>query len=80
MGTNNGSRAVDLEYPLAFQESFARILETAPARPKFRFVLLSGKFVVQDQDKHLWFLDKPRKLKVRRISRPLRPSRHTRRS
>ncbi|KAJ4288277.1 hypothetical protein N0V88_007468 [Collariella sp. IMI 366227] len=33
-----------------------------PERP-FRFLLLSGKFVTRNQDKTLWFLEKPRKLK-----------------
>jgi hypothetical protein len=65
MGTNTGNVAVDYEYPLAFQETFTGILEKLPGRPKFRFVLLSGKFVTRDQDKSLWFLDMPRKLKVR---------------
>jgi len=67
MGTNNGSLAVDFEYPLAFQESFVQVLEKSPERPKFRFVLLSGKFVIRDQDKNLWLLEKPRKLKVCQI-------------
>lgn len=64
MGTNTGNLQVDFEYPLTFQENFLRILEENPERPPFRYVLLSGKFVTQDQDKTLWFLDMPRKLKV----------------
>ncbi|KAI5464442.1 hypothetical protein BGZ63DRAFT_401394 [Mariannaea sp. PMI_226] len=65
MGTYTGSLAADLEYPLAFQENMTRVLEARPSgsRPRFRFIQLSGKFVRQDQDKKLWFLEKPRKIK-----------------
>ncbi|KAK1764156.1 hypothetical protein QBC33DRAFT_548236 [Phialemonium atrogriseum] len=41
----------------------ARVLETKPSRPGFRYVHLSGKFVRQNQEEKLWFLDKPRKIK-----------------
>lgn len=64
MGTSSADVEVNLEYPVAFQESFVRILEQSPEGPRFRFVLLSGKFVVQDQNEGLWFLDAPRKIKV----------------
>lgn len=64
MGTNTGSLTADLEYPLAFLESMARVLETKPSRPRFRYVHLSGKFVGQNQEEKLWFLEKPRKIKV----------------
>lgn len=64
MGTYDGSLAADLEYPLAFLESMARVLEAEPSRTQFRYVHLSGKFVRQDQEKKLWFLEKPRKIKV----------------
>jgi hypothetical protein len=67
MGSYDGNVLVDYDYPVAFQESFVRVVleqNASPPRP-FRFVLLSGKFVTQDQDKSLCFLDQPRKLKVR---------------
>lgn len=64
MGTYTGSVTVDLEYPVAFLESMARVLETKHSRPRFRYVHLSGKFVRQNQEEKLWFLEKPRKIKV----------------
>jgi hypothetical protein len=64
MGSYNGSPTADLEYPLTFLESMARVLETKPSRPRFRCVHLSGKFVRQNQEEKLWFMDKPRKMKV----------------
>ncbi|KAI1505757.1 hypothetical protein F5X99DRAFT_415816 [Biscogniauxia marginata] len=63
MGSYPGSLSADLQYPLAFLESMARVLETNPGRPRFRYVHLSGKFVRQNQEEKLWFLDKPRKIK-----------------
>lgn len=56
---------VDMEYPLAFQTAFAALLEKQPKREPFRFIHLSGKWVVQEQDAKLWVNDYPRKLKVR---------------
>ncbi|KAI1025171.1 hypothetical protein LB505_009458 [Fusarium chuoi] len=52
-----------MEYPLAFQTAFAAILEKQPKREPFRFIHLSGKWVVQEQDAKLWVNDYPRKLK-----------------
>ncbi|KAJ9144496.1 putative Nucleoside-diphosphate-sugar epimerase [Pleurostoma richardsiae] len=63
MGTYTGSLTADLEYPLAFSESMARVLETKPSRSQFRYVHLSGKFVRQNQEAKLWFFEKPRKIK-----------------
>ncbi|KAF4975766.1 hypothetical protein FZEAL_7482 [Fusarium zealandicum] len=65
MGTYdmNGNRAVDLEYPLAFMEEMARVLQTEPRKFPFKYVHLSGTFVRQDQEKKLWFLEQSRKLK-----------------
>ncbi|KAH6970663.1 hypothetical protein BKA56DRAFT_496937 [Ilyonectria sp. MPI-CAGE-AT-0026] len=63
MGSYNGSVAVDLEYPIAFQESMARVLESKDIKSRFRYVILGGKFVRQNQEQKLWFLDKPRKIK-----------------
>lgn len=65
MGSYAGSLAADLEYPVAFLESMIPVLEKHTGRPPFRYVHLSGKFVRQDQEKRLWFMEKPRKIKVR---------------
>ncbi|KAM0503471.1 hypothetical protein ACHAO3_006773 [Verticillium nonalfalfae] len=57
---------VNHDYPVAFQEAFAEVLrEERPAGPRFRFILLSGKFVRQDQEQHLYFLEEARKIKGR---------------
>ncbi|KAI3325811.1 hypothetical protein HD806DRAFT_553083 [Xylariaceae sp. AK1471] len=63
MGSYTGNRAADVEYPVAFLESMARVLETRPARPRIKFVHLSGKFTRQDQEKKLWFMDYARKIR-----------------
>ncbi|KAF5660136.1 hypothetical protein FHETE_9109 [Fusarium heterosporum] len=65
MGSYTGNVNVDMEYPLAFQVAFAALLEQQPKRPQFRFIHLSGLFVIQDQDAKLWVNDFPRKLKGR---------------
>lgn len=66
MGTyDTNNVTVNHDYPVAFQEAFAEVLrEERPAGPRFRFVLLSGKFVRQDQEQHLYFLEEARKIKV----------------
>lgn len=64
MGSYNGSVTVDLEYGLAFIEAMGKVLEANLPITPFRYVQLSGKFVRQDQDAKLWFLEYPRKLKV----------------
>ncbi|PCD33641.1 hypothetical protein AU210_009861 [Fusarium oxysporum f. sp. radicis-cucumerinum] len=63
MGSYRGNVNVDMEYPLAFQTAFAPLLEKQPKREPFRFIHLSGKWVVQEQDAKLWVNDYPRKLK-----------------
>ncbi|QPC70327.1 hypothetical protein HYE68_001079 [Fusarium pseudograminearum] len=63
MGSYRGNVRVDMEYPLAFQSAFVPLLEKQPKRPRFRFIHLSGKFVIQNQDAKLWVNDYPRKLK-----------------
>ncbi|KAL6917368.1 hypothetical protein FSST1_008863 [Fusarium sambucinum] len=63
MGSYRGNLRADLEYPIAFQLAFAPLLKKQPKRPRFRFIHLSGKFVIQDQDAKLWVNDYPRKLK-----------------
>ena len=74
IGSYNGNRAVDLDYPLAFCESMEHALRTRPNGSRFRYVHLSGKFVRQNQEKKLWFMDGPRKIKVpyHTIRMPLR--------
>lgn len=64
MGSYDGNVAVDFDYPVAFIEEMAKVLEAKANAQKFRFILLGGKFVRQDQDTKLWFLEQPRKLKV----------------
>ncbi|KAI0545930.1 hypothetical protein F4679DRAFT_587984 [Xylaria curta] len=63
MGSYKGSRTADFEYPLAFIESMARVLETKPTRPRFRYVHLGGMFTQRDQEKPLLFLEYPRKIR-----------------
>ncbi|KAF7558431.1 hypothetical protein G7046_g5728 [Stylonectria norvegica] len=63
MGSYDGSIAPDLEYPLAFVESMGQVLEAGQSRAPFRCVHLSGKFVRQNQEQKLWFLEKARKIK-----------------
>lgn len=64
MGAYKADQAVHVDYPLAFQQAFLKVLESRPERPKFRDIHLSGRFVEQDQDKSLWFLSEQRKIKV----------------
>ncbi|KAM0287751.1 hypothetical protein ACHAQH_000282 [Verticillium albo-atrum] len=73
MGTyDNNNVTVNLDYPVAFQEAFSKILqEERPAGPKFSFILLSGKFVRQDQEARLYFLEEARKIKGRAETRSL---------
>lgn len=68
MGAYKADRAVHVDYPLAFQQAFFKVLEQHPERPRFRDIHLSGRFVEQDQDKSLWFLSEQRKMKVRSSS------------
>ncbi|KAH8166875.1 hypothetical protein CIB48_g1398 [Xylaria polymorpha] len=63
MGSYKGSRAADFDYPLAFLESMARVLETSSSRPRFRYVHLGGMFTRQDQENKLFFLEYPRKIR-----------------
>ncbi|KAF2495745.1 hypothetical protein BU16DRAFT_526312 [Lophium mytilinum] len=68
MGTYNLNEDVNLKYPLAFQEAFAkRLLASSENREgrsrKFRFILLSGAFVESDQSRWLFFLWDQRRMK-----------------
>lgn len=67
MGSYEGSRAADLEYPVAFLRGMDRVLEPRPPRPRFRYVHLGGMFTKQDQETKLWFLEYPRKIRVRNL-------------
>ncbi|RKL08266.1 hypothetical protein BFJ68_g9613 [Fusarium oxysporum] len=64
MGSYRGNVNVDMEYPLAFQTAFAPLLEKQPKREPFRFIHLSGKWVVQEQDAKLWGLYELRSLEL----------------
>ena len=64
MGAYKVDQAVHVDYPLAFQKAFLKVLESHPERPRFRDIHLSGRFVEQDQEKSLWFLSAQRKMKV----------------
>jgi hypothetical protein len=64
MGTYAADEDVLLKYPLAFQHAFLNVLKTRPGA-RFRDIHLSGRFVVQDQERSLWFLPAQRKIKVR---------------
>lgn len=64
MGTYTADPGPNLEYPMAFQEQFVKLMTPRTDKNKFRFVFLSGKFVEQDQNKSLWFYWDARKVKV----------------
>jgi len=68
MGTYNLNEDVNLKYPLAFQEHFAKRLLASSRnqegrRNKFKFILLSGAFVEPDQSRRLYFLWDQRRMK-----------------
>lgn len=68
LGSLSPTHKVDVEYPLAFQEAFIkRRSQTQMQTQKpadFRYVHVSGKFVEQDSDRKLYFLEVQRKTKV----------------
>ncbi|KAH8892088.1 hypothetical protein GQ53DRAFT_863780 [Thozetella sp. PMI_491] len=63
MGTYDGNTVVDMEYPIAFQKAFVRMLERHAHRPKFRYIHLSGRLTEQNQSKPLCLLPEARKIK-----------------
>ena len=65
MGTNTGSQTADFDYPLLFTEKMNEALIKTSRKHPFKYVQLGGKFVRTNQDEKLWFLEMPRKLKVR---------------
>lgn len=58
-------RTIELDYPLAAARAFAAHLapRLPTGGPPFRFVHLSGRLVVRDQDAALWLMSGPRRLK-----------------
>lgn len=66
IGTHDGSRVVNFDYPMTFQTSFARALKAYQDNPHFRYIYLSGGLVEQDQNKTLFFYNDSRKIRVRR--------------
>ncbi|KAF2670417.1 hypothetical protein BT63DRAFT_439460 [Microthyrium microscopicum] len=71
LGTSDNNQGPNLEYPVAFQDAFVQVLEPRNGKAPFRWIQLSGKFVVQDQSAPLWFLETPRKTKGRCDTRTL---------
>ncbi|KAF2470528.1 uncharacterized protein BDR25DRAFT_369778 [Lindgomyces ingoldianus] len=65
MGTNDTSPGPNFDWPLAFQEAMLKAREGQTRTTRFRYVHLSGKWVVQDQEAWLLFLQKTRRLKGR---------------
>lgn len=65
IGTYDLNDDVNTRYPLAFQDAFVAHLPTPQSekKSKFRFILLSGHFVEQDQSRTLLFLPQQRKAK-----------------
>lgn len=64
MGTSDGNEDANINYPLAFQEQFAKAMSEKPHRDKrFRYLQVSGIFVEHDPNRSLYFLSKPRKVK-----------------
>lgn len=76
MGTYTVDEAVNLNYPLAFQEKLAEKMgiSTAPqiqashtqqpaSKSRFKFILLGGAFVEPDQSRTLFFLPTQRRMK-----------------
>ncbi|KAF1842719.1 uncharacterized protein K460DRAFT_367679 [Cucurbitaria berberidis CBS 394.84] len=68
MGTYDLNEEVNLNYPLSFQEEFAKRLLAFPrkregTKDKFRFILLSGAFVEPDQSRRLYYLWDQRRMK-----------------
>lgn len=65
IGSYNGNRAVDFEYPLAFLESIARVLKARSSReqPQFKYIHLGGMFTSRDPDAKLWLLGSARRIR-----------------
>src|SRR5688572_16901007 len=64
MGSSDRDSAVNLDYPLAFQQAFVKAIENRPDTARFRYIHVSGGLSEQDQTKTLWFMPAARKIKV----------------
>ena len=64
MGTNTAELGPNHDWPLAFQAAMFKEREERGCTGRFRYVALSGKWVEQDQEVGLCFLDEVRKMKV----------------
>jgi hypothetical protein len=61
MGTKEGWRDIDIDYPLAFCHAMAPIV--AKQKKAFRYIHLSGRLAEQDQSRCLLFLSEGRRIK-----------------
>jgi len=64
MGTNTTEPGPNHDWPLAFQAAMFEAREERECTNRFRYVALSGKWVEQDQEMGLCFLEEVRKMKV----------------
>ncbi|KAF2261383.1 hypothetical protein CC78DRAFT_619437 [Lojkania enalia] len=73
LGTSDGNEDANINYPLAFQEAFLRILKNMKDGngKRFRYIHISGAFVEQDQSRSLLFYANPRRVKGRADTRTL---------
>jgi hypothetical protein len=67
MGALICSIETDFEMPVAFIRTMSKVVAGEPRKRPFRFVLLSGVFVEQDEGRWLWFLEHARKTKVSHV-------------
>ncbi|KAF8867147.1 hypothetical protein BDZ45DRAFT_719498 [Acephala macrosclerotiorum] len=61
MGTTAGDKALEVDYPLAFANTFSKTLQES--KKKFQYIHLSGAATERNQDKQLWFKSEMRKMK-----------------
>lgn len=71
LGTYNGDKNVEVDFPLAFMSAIAKTLEspestnagdqTGRRRRKFRYLHLGGALTEWNQDARLWYLETARK-------------------
>jgi hypothetical protein len=62
MGTAEGRRDIEIDYPLAFCHAFAP--SVARQQKPFKYVHCSGRLAEKDQNKCLLFLQDGRRIKV----------------
>jgi hypothetical protein len=73
IGTYNGNKVVEVDYPLAFMKAFSTTRSETSVGPNatkqtmssgaFRYLHLGGAFTVAEQDANLWFMPGPRKVR-----------------